>query len=165
MTIKRGSRFLLLSMGSHRHHTGCQTRQPAANGEWMTTKLATLVTTVAQNTARNDALFDLWRSICCATSAPGHPPTRLRVCSVLSDTRHSPEHARKWPSPRKSAGKRSQRQDPLGRNGSARHCPAEQGHALPTSPPKGEGVYGAGPRVKVPHIPQMGEAGGLRRWT
>jgi hypothetical protein len=30
--------------------------------------------TVSQNAKRNDSFFDLWRSVCWAMSAPGHPP-------------------------------------------------------------------------------------------
>ena len=45
------------------------------------------MTTVPQNAERKAALFDLWRSTCCATNTPGQPPARAITCNVFSETR------------------------------------------------------------------------------
>ena len=44
--------------------------------------------TVPQNVTWNDCLLDLCRSVFCAMSAPGHPPSKPNKCNVLSGVRH-----------------------------------------------------------------------------
>src|SRR5512139_2999841 len=44
--------------------------------------------TVAQNATWNDCLLVLCRSVFCAMSAPGQPPSKLNKCNVLSAVRH-----------------------------------------------------------------------------
>src|SRR5690606_38441072 len=46
--------------------------------------------TVSQNMNWNSALLDLWRNICCASIAPGQPPSSPIRCRVLSGVRQWP---------------------------------------------------------------------------
>lgn len=47
-------------------------------------------TTVTHKNARKVIFCDLCRNICCAMSAPGHPPNKAIRCKVFSGVLHSP---------------------------------------------------------------------------
>ncbi|GAB2837908.1 hypothetical protein GCM10027277_00940 [Pseudoduganella ginsengisoli] len=81
-------------------HTAIPAALPAAAGNRYRSatcaspiKAATLTSTVPQNFRRNDALTDLWRSHCCATTPPGQPQHRPSINNVLSGMRQRPARA------------------------------------------------------------------------
>ena len=54
------------------------------------TKAPILRATVSQNTMRNERLLDLWRSHCCASTAPGQPHSNPSSSKVRSEVRQRP---------------------------------------------------------------------------
>ncbi|KAI1690582.1 hypothetical protein Ddc_24843 [Ditylenchus destructor] len=76
-------------------------RNGASSGVKRRTNPRMLSTTLNQKRRRKLGLALLWRSKCCASSAPGQPQSNERPCSVASFTRTGPNARRACPGSRR----------------------------------------------------------------